>query len=66
MERTVDDLIPLNVKTYGQGLLKLQGWMIFSCLAFLTAGLLVTYEVSVYSPYMLFKQLHTSLYHEET
>eukprot|EP00878_Enallax_costatus_P031640 GHUV01034609.1.p1 GENE.GHUV01034609.1~~GHUV01034609.1.p1 ORF type:complete len:145 (+),score=5.88 GHUV01034609.1:255-689(+) len=43
--RTLEDCIPLNVKTYSQGFLKLQGWITFSSLAFVTAGLLVLYEL---------------------
>lgn len=40
--------VPLgSVKTYREGFLRLQGWMIFSALAFFTAGILVMYEVGV-------------------
>jgi hypothetical protein len=38
--------VPLNVKTYKEGFLRLQGWTVFSCIAFFTAGLLVMYEVN--------------------
>lgn len=39
--------VPLNVKTYREGFLRLQGWTVFSCIAFFTAGLLVIYEVGI-------------------
>ncbi|KAF6257202.1 hypothetical protein COO60DRAFT_1640125 [Scenedesmus sp. NREL 46B-D3] len=39
--------VPLNVKTYREGFLRLQGWTVFSCIAFFTAGLLVIYELLV-------------------
>ncbi|WIA23663.1 hypothetical protein OEZ85_000364 [Tetradesmus obliquus] len=39
--------VPLNVKTYREGFLRLQGWTVFSCIAFFTAGLLVLYELLV-------------------
>jgi hypothetical protein len=38
--------VPLNVKTYREGFLRLQGWTVFCCIAFFTAGLLVNYEVN--------------------
>eukprot|EP00775_Hariotina_reticulata_P008415 gene8415-8599_t len=47
MARVPAYLIPLNVKTYSQGFLRLQGWIAFSLVAFVTAGLLVTYELLV-------------------
>eukprot|EP00879_Flechtneria_rotunda_P023539 GHRR01024902.1.p1 GENE.GHRR01024902.1~~GHRR01024902.1.p1 ORF type:complete len:440 (+),score=108.58 GHRR01024902.1:99-1418(+) len=47
MGRVAEELIPLNVTTYGQGFLRLQGWITFFILAFLTAGLLVLYELII-------------------
>jgi len=38
--------VPLGtVKTYREGILRLQGWITFSVLCFFTAGLVVMYEV---------------------
>jgi hypothetical protein len=37
--------IPLNVKTYREGFLRLQGWICVSALSFFTGALLVMYEV---------------------
>jgi hypothetical protein len=37
--------IPLNVRTFKEGFLRLQGWTCVSLLAFLTGALLVLYEV---------------------
>lgn len=45
MENVNERYIPLNVRTYREGWLKLQGWICVSLLAFLTGGLLVLYEV---------------------
>ncbi|KAI8474168.1 MAG: hypothetical protein J3K34DRAFT_496058 [Monoraphidium minutum] len=42
-----DRYIPLNVRTYGEGFRRLQGWACVSALAFLTGGLLVLYELVV-------------------
>lgn len=40
-----DDWIPLNVRTYRQGFLRLRGWTWFSAMAFLSALLMAAYEV---------------------
>ncbi|GBF93573.1 hypothetical protein Rsub_06293 [Raphidocelis subcapitata] len=40
-----DSYIPLNVSTYREGFLRLQGWTCVSALAFLTGALLVLYEL---------------------
>ncbi|KIZ03470.1 hypothetical protein MNEG_4490 [Monoraphidium neglectum] len=37
--------IPLNVKTYREGFLRLQGWICVSALSFFTGALLVMYEL---------------------
>ena len=43
--RVDDRYIPLNVKTYREGFLRLQGWTSVSLLSFATGALLVLYEV---------------------
>eukprot|EP00877_Chromochloris_zofingiensis_P005182 jgi/Chrzof1/14665/Cz09g11100.t1 len=47
MENVNERYIPLNVRTYREGWLKLQGWICVSLLAFLTGGLLVLYELMI-------------------
>lgn len=42
--------IPLNVKTYREGFLRLQGWTCVSLLAFVSGALLVLYEVRARAP----------------